>query len=130
MRGHGLLWLTSLHHGPSAEEVRQELKVNTWGQELTQKLWRNAANWHASHSLLGLLLHSIQDQRLRVGIAYSELGYPHISHQSRNAPEARSQSKLVGHFLNRSLLFQNGSSMCQLDVTLSSTHPRSGGAHL
>lgn len=48
----------------------QELKAESWRQELKQRPQRNAAYWLASDDLLGQLRYPTQDHLPRDGIAY------------------------------------------------------------
>lgn len=74
------------------------------------------------HDLLSLSSYSTPDHPPRGDITHSELG-PLISIINQENPSwLAHRSVWWGHFLNRSSLFQNDSSLCQTDIKLDSTN--------
>jgi hypothetical protein len=66
----------TVHH---QRKSAQELKAETWRQELIQRSWRSAAFWPVHHGFLSLLSNRTQDDQLRVVPSRKGSALPHQS---------------------------------------------------
>ena len=102
----------------------QNFRVGTRTQKLKQKPGKNADSWLAPYGSLSLLSYHTQDHQPMGGTMYSELCFFILTTNQENAPQACPHANLLGAFwFPIVVLFQNDSSLGQVDIKVASTGP-------